>query len=154
MYPYVAPSKRILSLKNPAAKMSKSAPDVQSRILLTDSHTQIKAKIRSAVTDSIPGVTYDPETRPGTSNLLTILGACTNREGSDVAADYRSKGHGELKADVAEAIEGLLRGPRSEFERLREERGYLDDVAKDGAEKARALSEITMLDVRRRIGLS
>ncbi|KAF4604341.1 Tryptophan--tRNA ligase, mitochondrial [Pleurotus pulmonarius] len=148
------PSKRILSLKNPAAKMSKSAPDVQSRILLTDSHTQIKAKIRSAVTDSVPGITYDPETRPGTSNLLTILGACTNREGSDVAADYLNKGHGELKADVAEAIEGLLRGPRNEFERLREERGYLDDVAKDGAERARALSEVTILEVRRRIGLS
>ena len=57
--------------------MSKSAPDQNSRILLTDPSDRIKAKIRGAVTDSTVGITYDPEGRPGAANLLTILAACT-----------------------------------------------------------------------------
>ena len=101
--------------------MSKSSPDVHSRILLTDSTAEIKAKIRGAVTDSIAGITYDPTNRPGTANLLTILAACTGQEPSDVAALYAGKGHGILKSDVADAVEEVIRGPRAEFNKLRSE---------------------------------
>lgn len=134
--------------------MSKSAPDVQSRILLTDTAAQIKSKIRSAVTDSTLGVTYDPASRPGVSNLLTILAACTNEEPDEAAKRYADKGHAEFKADVAGAVEELFKGPRAEFERLRGETGYLADVARAGAVKARELSEVTMQEVRKRVGLS
>lgn len=149
----LAPSRRVLSLKDPSSKMSKSTPDAQSRILLTDTAAQIRSKIRGAVTDSIGNVTYDPVARPGTSNLLSILAACTERDVSDVALDYEGKGHGHLKADVADAVEVLLKGPRAEFERIRTEKSYLDEVAKGGGEKARELSDITMKEVRQRIGL-
>ncbi|OBZ75460.1 Tryptophan--tRNA ligase, mitochondrial [Grifola frondosa] len=149
----ITPSRRILSLKDPSSKMSKSAPDVQSRILLTDTEAQIRAKIRAAVTDSIVGVTYDPVTRPGTANLLTILAACTDEDVVEVAKRYSDKGHGHLKNDVADAVEELIKEPRAEFERLRGEAGYLNAVARDGATKARALSEATMREVRGRIGL-
>ena len=133
--------------------MSKSSPDLNSRILLTDTTAQVRSKIRSAVTDSTLGITYDPETRPGAANLLSILAACTDEGVQTVAGRYSDKGHGELKADVAEAVEELIKGPRAEFERLRKETSYLAEVAKTGAEKARALTEPVMREVRTRIGL-
>ena len=133
--------------------MSKSSPDVSSRILLTDTDVQIKTKIRSAVTDSIRSIAYDPVNRPGTSNLLTILAACTGEEVEDVAGRYAEKGHGALKADVASAVSDLLRQPREEFERLQADPGYLAQVAREGAEKARGKSEGTIREVRRLIGL-
>ena len=134
--------------------MSKSASDVQSRILLTDTTAQIKSKIRGAVTDSLVGVTYDPIGRPGAANLLTILAACTNEEPHEVAERYLNKGHGDLKADVVDAVEELLRGPRAEFEKLKGETGYLSEVARSGAARARERSEVTMQEVRRRVGLA
>ncbi|TFK32598.1 hypothetical protein BDQ12DRAFT_638543 [Crucibulum laeve] len=149
----ITPTRRVLSLKDPSSKMSKSAPDVQSRILLTDSASQIKSKIRSAVTDSIDGVTYDPINRPGASNLLSILAACTDEDPAAVALRYQDKGHGHLKADVTDAVEELLKRPRSEFERLKEEKAYLADVAKEGAERAKEKSWTTLKAVRSIIGL-
>ncbi|KAG1736920.1 uncharacterized protein EDB91DRAFT_1141640 [Suillus paluster] len=116
------PSKRILSLKDPTSKMSKSSPDVQSRILLTDTATQIQSKIRAAVTDSIQGITYDPKDRPGTSNLLTILAACTDSDVTQVAKTYESQGHGDLETRSA----------------------YLDETARRGAARAIEHSEETM----------
>lgn len=134
--------------------MSKSSPDVQSRILLTDTASQIRTKIRGAVTDSIAGITYDPVARPGTSNLLTILAACTDENVTDVARRYESKGHGDLKADIADVVEDMIKAPRAEFERIHRETAYLNQVAKDGAAKARERSAVTMHEVRARVGLN
>jgi len=149
-----APSKRVLSLKDTSAKMSKSAADPNSRILLTDTASQIKSKIRGAVTDSIQGITYDPVSRPGTSNLLSILAACADEDVNDVARRYATKHHGDLKADVADAIEQVLSKPRAEFERLKCETAFLLQVAEDGAARARERSDATIREVRRRVGLA
>jgi tryptophanyl-tRNA synthetase len=134
--------------------MSKSSPDVQSRILLTDTASQIQSKVRAAVTDSIHGITYDPERRPGTSNLLAILAACTDSDVTQVAKTYESHGHGILKRDVAEAVEEFLKGPRATFDRIRHEKAYLDEVARRGAARAMVHSERTMVEVRTRLGLA
>jgi tryptophanyl-tRNA synthetase len=149
------PSSRILSLKDPTSKMSKSAHDVRSRILLTDSAAEISAKIRAAVTDSsTAGITYDPVHRPGTSNLLTILAACTGEDVVEIATRFEGKGHGDLKVEVADAVEELIKGPRKVFEEIRSERSYLHRVAEDGARRARERAAITLTEVRRKIGLS
>ncbi|KAJ3830447.1 hypothetical protein EV361DRAFT_974238 [Lentinula raphanica] len=153
----ITPSKRILSLRDPSSKMSKSSPDTSSRILLTDTSSQIAQKIRSAVTDSIKGITYDPLNRPGTANLLAMLAACNNDEDvRETARRYEGTGknHGDLKKDLTEAVEEMVRRPREEFERLSKERGYLEQVAREGAQKARVKSEATMVEVRKRVGLS
>lgn len=134
--------------------MSKSSPDVQSRILLTDEFAQIQAKFRSAVTDSQLGVTFDPVNRPGVSNIVTILATCTDKSSEMVAELYTSKGHAQLKMDTAEAVESLLRQPREEFKRLKSETGYLEEIAKEGARRAREISEGTMTLVRSQIGLA
>ncbi|KAI0668347.1 tryptophanyl-tRNA synthetase [Trametes maxima] len=149
----ITSSCRVLSLKDPSSKMSKSSPDLNSRILLTDSPSKVRSKIRGAVTDSTLGITYDPVARPGAANLLSIFSACTGEEVTTLAERYAEKGHGDLKSDVADAVEELIKGPRAEFERLRSEKEYLASVAKEGAEKARALSEVTIREVRARIGL-
>lgn len=133
--------------------MSKSSPDAASRILLTDDQQTIARKVKASVTDSLGPITYDPVLRPGTSNLLTILAACMDEPVMEVAKRYEGKGHGVLKTDVTEAIEQLIKGPRNEFEKIKLERGYLDDVASKGAEKARMRSEATMKEVRALIGL-
>lgn len=148
-----APSRRILSLKDPSSKMSKSSPDLSSRILLTDTAAQIKSKIRRAVTDSMQGITYDPVNRPGTSNLLTILAATTEEDVSEVATRYTTKGHGDLKNDVADAIEEMFKVPRGELERLRDDAAYLESVAKDGAARAQERSRTTLYTVRKLLGL-
>jgi tryptophanyl-tRNA synthetase len=151
--PRPAPSRRILSLKDTTSKMSKSAPDTASRILLTDTAATIAYKIRGSVTDSLGPVTYDPVLRPGTSNLLTILAACTDEDVHRVAQKYEGKGHGVLKGDVAEAVESMIERPRKELERLRGERGYLREVSSGGALRARERSEVTMREIRARVGL-
>ena len=134
--------------------MSKSAADANSRIILTDTAAQIKNKIRGATTDSIQGITYDPVSRPGTSNLLLILAACTDEDVVEVAKRYANKNHGDLKADVSDAIEEAFKGPRAEFEKLRSESAYLTRISEEGAAKARAKSDITIKEVRRRVGLA
>ncbi|KDR82004.1 hypothetical protein GALMADRAFT_114916 [Galerina marginata CBS 339.88] len=149
----ITPCRRVLSLKDPSAKMSKSSPDISSRILLTDSGSQIERKIRGAVTDSLQGITYDPVNRPGTSNLLSILAACEDQDIDNVVRRYEGKGHGYLKKDVAEAVENMLKGPRAEFERLRQDKEYLSNLAKEGAERAKERSRRTMQEVRTMIGL-
>ena len=88
-----APSKWILSLKDPSSKMSESSPANASYILLTDTGAQIKAKICGAITDSAQGITYDFVSRSGTSNLLTIPAACIDCDVVEVAKRYANKGH-------------------------------------------------------------
>ncbi|OCB91092.1 hypothetical protein A7U60_g1657 [Sanghuangporus baumii] len=147
------PAKRILSLKDPSAKMSKSARDENSRILLTDDTITIRNKIRGAVTDSLSGVSYDTEARPGTSNLLTLLAGCLDEDVHAVAERYKDKGHGALKIDVTDVLEETLREPRAEFFRLRADPGHLQALADKGAERAKEISQRTLAEVRRLVGL-
>ena len=133
--------------------MSKSSPDPSTRIQLTDTFPEISRKVRSAVTDSIQGITYDPVNRQGTSNLLSILSACRDEPVETIVKRYEGKGHGALKKEVSEGLEELLKGPRAEFHRLQREKGYLTAIAKDGAEKAREISSRTLHKVRVLVGL-
>jgi tryptophanyl-tRNA synthetase len=135
--------------------MSKSASDPNSRILLTDPYPTILQKLKRAPTDSLPTITYDPLTRPGTSNLLLLLASCRGEDVESIAERYQSAGtgHGELKRDVAAAVEEMLKGPRELFERLRVERGYLGELEKKGAEKARVVSRAPVGEVRKVLGL-
>jgi tryptophanyl-tRNA synthetase len=152
--------------------MSKSAHDPSSRILLTDSPHDIHAKIKRAVTDSKRGVTWDPTERPGVSNLIRILIACEqeykryengvqvdeseDKEVENVLRRYSGDERAiqNLKLHVSEAIVEALRSPQEQFERLRGEVGYLEQIAEDGSERAKELAGVTMCAVRKMVGLS
>ncbi|KAF9528207.1 tryptophanyl-tRNA synthetase [Crepidotus variabilis] len=151
----ITPFKRVLSLKDPTSKMSKSSPDPTSRILLTDTYPMIQQKLRGAVTDSNSHISFDPINLRGTANLLSILSACTGETIPNIVARYtgKEKAHGILKMEVADSLEEIWRQPRQDFERLRGETEFLDAVAKEGARKAKDMTQQTMKEVRTLVGL-
>ncbi|KAL7414468.1 hypothetical protein BDY24DRAFT_350149 [Mrakia frigida] len=153
----ITPSKRILSLRNPLQKMSKSSPDLSSRILLTDPYPSIQSKLRTALTDSLPFISFDPVSRPGVSNLLSIHSACTG-ENVDHAADrFRDFSMKEFKSAVAEGVEGKIGAVRREMERFGKRGGaedaYLREVGERGARKARERAREVLEEVKEKVGL-
>jgi tryptophanyl-tRNA synthetase len=159
----ISPAKRVMSLMDPEKKMSKSHPNPKSRILLTDSDELIRSKIKGAVTDSIEGITFEPERRPGVSNLVEILAHATAAAGSptdsssmsldDIAKDMHSSSMRALKDRVADAVCGVIGPIREKCEAIIQDQQALDDVAAEGAEKARASAAGTIERVKRTIGL-
>ncbi|KAL8278420.1 hypothetical protein RQP46_009110 [Phenoliferia psychrophenolica] len=144
---------RIQSLRNPLSKMSKSDPAPGGKILLTDSRASIQSKIKSAVTDSIPGVTWDPTNRPGIAALLQIHSGYSGDSVEDLATRFSGeKGIRELKESCAEAIDGALSRFRGEYERVRKEDGYLRERERDGARRAEEVARGVMKEVREVVG--
>jgi tryptophanyl-tRNA synthetase len=144
---------RIMDLQQPSKKMSKSTGTIAGTIFLTDDPATIARKVRRAVTDTGTEVAYDPEHKPGVSNLLEILAACLDEPASPAELAGRYHSYGALKADVADALIGLL----SPFQaRLAELRSSMDEVRKilaTGASQAREEAARTLARAREAIGL-
>lgn len=133
--------------------MSKSAPHPASKIFLTDSPAKIHSKIKSAVTDSTAGVTWDPEHRPGIATLLQIHEGYSGEPAQEIARRFSTAtGIGALKAEVAEVVSEGLRSFRDEFARLRTEEVYLREKEEQGARRAREAAQATMREVRAAVG--
>lgn len=133
--------------------MSKSAPHPSSKILLTDKPAEIHAKIKTAVTDSTQGVTWEPENRPGVAALLQIFSGYSGERVEDIAARFSgSRGIMEMKESLSACISESLANFRSEFERIRREDGYLLQREQEGARKAREAAQATMREVREVVG--
>jgi tryptophanyl-tRNA synthetase len=154
---FTAPAKRVMSLQEPHLKMSKSHKDPRSRILLTDSPEEISQKVMAALTDSTNSVSFDPNSRPGVSNLLELLYHLNGSKKSpeEIGKDLAGQKLGALKSLVAETIITALAGIRDRYKELvAEDNGrYLDHLEAKGAEKARANAEATMEVVRAAVGL-
>ncbi|GAC75158.1 mitochondrial tryptophanyl-tRNA synthetase [Moesziomyces antarcticus T-34] len=168
----ITPTKRVLSLRDPTSKMSKSAPDANSRILLTDTPEEVRRKVRKAVTDAEVQLSYAPEQRPGVSNLLAILAALksqTNAVGTvgmehagpeewaerlnqEIRESGASSGQ-HLKATLTDAVVETLRPIQTELERLRKDPGFLTEMEQLGKQKAQSVARRTMSQVRKSIGL-
>ncbi|KAJ9479715.1 Tryptophan--tRNA ligase, mitochondrial [Pseudozyma hubeiensis] len=171
----ITPTKRVLSLRDPTSKMSKSAPDVNSRVLITDTPKEVERKVRKAVTDAQRVLRYDPVGRAGVSNLLSILAALrpptrgnpAEREGegkgdaqlwadrlnAEIEATGASSGQ-HLKATLTEAVVETLRPIQQELERLRKDPGYLHQMEQLGRDKAQTVARRTMSQVRKSVGLA
>lgn len=152
----IAPAKRIMSLKEPSLKMSKSELDSRSRIDLTDSPEEISKKIRLALTDSTAGVSYDPLARPGISNLLAILSHLQKQGSSEALAQrHNSLSLAEFKHLVTTTISDHLCDFRRRYSDLMEAGNahYLDEVAARGAQKARDQANLMLQKVRYATGL-
>ena len=109
---------RIMDLQNPTAKMSKSLDSPQGTIKLLDDPTAITKRIKTAVTDSDNEIRFDPDAKPGVSNLLQILGAVTDEPVAEVAAKFSGSGYGALKTAVAEAVVEFVRPLQERYAEL------------------------------------
>jgi len=141
---------KIVDLQDPTSKMSKSSPS--GCVFLLDEDKVSAKKIKSAVTDSDRDIRFDPEAKPGVSNLLTLQQAITGSPMDEIVLGYANRGYGDLKSETAEVVLGAISPIR---ERTRE---YLADPAElrrlmdVGAGKARAAAEPTLSAVYERVG--
>ena len=143
---------RIMSLDDPARKMSKSNPNPQSRIEILDSPDDIRKKVGRAVTDSDREIRYDPQGKPAVSNLLVIYSLTADMTIDGLVAQYEGKGYGALKKDLAEAIVAHLTPIQEKYREIRQS-GRAEDVLRQGAITAAQVAEETMDLVRERVGL-
>ena len=142
---------RVMSLQDPSRKMSKSDPD-DCFISMLDQPDVIRRKIRRAVTDSDAEIRYDPDNKPGVSNLLAILCALTGEEIAAAAACFEGRGYGELKNAVAEAVVGTLEPIQADYRRYLSDKAYLEATWRAGAERASRIAERTLAKLMKKIG--
>jgi len=142
---------RVMDLQHPGAKMSKSVNSPLGTVLMLDTPSEIERKVRKAVTDTDGVVRYDPESKPGLSNLLELLSVATGRTPAEAAGSYRR--YGDLKNDVAEALVELLRPVRERREALAADPGAVAAMLASGADKARAVASATYRRAAEAIGL-
>lgn len=145
---------RIRSLQNPVKKMSKSDDDPLATIFILDEPQRIRKKIMSAVTDSSAEISYDEEKKPGVSNLLQILSAATGKTINTWVQEFEGKGYAELKKQTAEAVIEMLLPVQKRYNEIMEDRSYLDQVQKAGAEAAQRRAYRTLSKVYRKIGFT
>ena len=142
---------RVMDLQDPTRKMSKSEDSPQGTILVLEDLDAVARKVKRAVTDTDNEVRYDPAGKPGVSNLLAILSACTGPSPADLADRYSQ--YGPLKADTAEAVVETLRPIQERYRELAADPAGTRAVLAAGAEKARARAAVKMATVRERLGL-
>lgn len=145
---------RIMSLSTPTSKMSKSDKDPNGCVYLRESPDVIARKFKKAVTDSDTEhcVRFDPVEKPGVSNLMSIYSACTGKTMEAIEAEFDGKGYGAFKPAVGEAVIETLRPVREESDRLLKDKAYLEQVYREGAEKASYIANKTLRKVYKKVG--
>ena len=152
--PYIAksPAARIKSLTEPTQKMSKSdAPE--SFIAMTDDADTIRRKLRRAVTDSDGEIRVDPVNKPGVTNLITICAAMSGKTAEEVCHELDGQGYGALKEAAAAAVIDTLSPIQAEYQRLVNDKTYLNEVLRSGAERASGRALRTLRKVYKKVGL-
>ena len=142
---------KIMSLQEPEKKMSKSDENANSHILLLDDPDTIMRKCKRAVTDSEACIAYRDE-QPGLKNLIDIYCACLGKTSEEAIREFEGKGYGDLKMAVGEAVVSVLKPLQDEVARLEKDKGYLDSIIKENAEKAQYFANKTLRKVQRKVG--
>jgi tryptophanyl-tRNA synthetase len=143
---------KIFDLQDPTIKMSKSASTPKGLINLLDEPKATAKKIRSAVTDTGTEVRYDPENKPGVSNLLVVHSTLTGATVADLEERYEGKGYGVLKTDVADAVVEFVTPFKERTEHYLDDTETLDAILAEGAEKARTVAAETLARTFERVG--
>jgi tryptophanyl-tRNA synthetase len=141
---------RVMSLKDPNKKMSKSDPD--GCLFIDDSPEDIKRKLARAVTDSDASILYDPEKKPGLSNLLEIYGAFVDKDPHAVAIMFEGKQYSDLKAGLAELIANHFAKFRAEKTKLLAKPAAMKKILAVGSEKAGGVATKKMAEVKKKVG--
>ena len=145
-------SARIMSLRDGTKKMSKSDESDKSRINLSDNADQIAEKFRKSKTDSYDHISYDPDTRPDVSNLISIYSALSGKSVDDVVASYSGKGFFEFKSDLADVAVSVLSPISFKYHDYLRNEDYLRAVLKQGAIKAEPVAANTLQRVKDLLG--
>ncbi len=142
---------RVMDLQAPERKMSKTTGTDAGLVYLADEPAAIERKIRRAVTDPGTDVVFDPENKPGVSNLLAILSAATNEDPTALAARYTQ--YGPLKADTAAAVVEMLRPVQDRYREVCADPSFVESVLAEGAARAGKVAAETVARARRAVGL-
>ena len=146
-------SARIMGLQDPESKMSKSATNPNDVIFIEDEEEVIIKKFKKAVTDSENKVKFDPEKKPGVSNLMQIYSAITMKTMEEIEEEFNGKGYGDFKMAVANCVVEKLKPIQKRYKELLENREYLEKIYTEGAENARKIASKTLREVKDKIGI-
>lgn len=143
---------RIMSLQEPEKKMSKSDINENNYLALLDPPDVIKRKIKRAVTDSAREITADSLQKPGVGNLLTIYSVLNELDADGLMDKFGGKQYSVLKAELSDSLVAFLEPFQTRYNEIMTEKGYLNSVLDEGAEKARMIARRTLSKVYRKIG--
>jgi tryptophanyl-tRNA synthetase len=133
--------------------MSKSDPNNMSRIELTDTPNSIKKKIAKALTDSENYISYDPQARPGVSSLVQIYSSCSDIPIDQVVEKFNGQGFKEFKSDLTQVLIKKIEPIQKRYQELKNDPSYVQQVLKEGAQKADNLAQIKLDQVMKVMGL-
>ena len=142
---------KIMSLQDPAKKMSKSDENVNGSIYLMDDPDTIMRKCKRAVTDSEACVAYRDE-QPGVKNLIDIYSACTGKTPAEVVREFEGRGYGDFKMAVGESVISVLKPLQDRVKELEKDKSYIDSVIKNNSEKAQYFANKTLRKVQKKVG--
>jgi len=143
---------RLMSLRHPENKMSKSSDDINGTIYFNDKKDNILKKFKSSVTDSENIVRYDPKNKPGISNLIEIYAAVNGKEISDTEKEFENSQYGEFKIAVAETVIDYLDPIKKNFDDLTSDN--LEDIVVSNLKSAKDSAQKTIIEVEEALGIS
>ena len=143
---------RLMSLRHPENKMSKSSDDINGTIYFNDEKDNILKKFKSSVTDSENIVKYDPKNKPGISNLIEIYAAVNDKEISDTEKEFENSQYGEFKIAVAETVIDYLDPIKKNFDELTSDN--LEDIVVSNLKSAKDSARKTIIEVEEALGIS
>ena len=143
---------RLMSLRHPENKMSKSSDDINGTIYFNDKKDNILKKFKSSVTDSENIVRYDPKNKPGISNLIEIYSAVNDKEISDTEKEFENSQYGEFKIAVAETVVDYLDPIKKNFDDLTSDN--LEDIVVSNLKLAKDSAQKTIIEVEEALGIS
>ncbi len=142
---------KVMSLQDPAKKMSKSDENPNGSIYLLDDPDTIMRKCKRAITDSEGCIRYS-EAQPGLMNLINIYSACTGKSADEIVKEFEGQGYGVFKEALGEVVCGVLSPLQSRIKELEKDKAYIDKVIKENAEKAQYYSNKTLRKVQKKVG--
>ncbi|MBW4666797.1 MAG: tryptophan--tRNA ligase [Cyanomargarita calcarea GSE-NOS-MK-12-04C] len=145
---------RVMSLVDGTKKMSKSDPSELSRINLLDPPDAIAKKIKKCKTDLVRGLTFDDPERPECNNLLTLYMLLAGKTKEEVAVECQDMGWGQFKPLLTETTINALKPIQEKYQQVMDDKGYLESVLRDGREKAQAIANQTLTQVKAAMGYS
>ena len=143
---------RLMSLRHPENKMSKSSDDINGTIYFNDEKDNILKKFKSSVTDSENIVKYDPKNKPGISNLIEIYAAVNDKEISETEKEFENSQYGEFKIAVAETVIDYLDPIKKNFNDLTSDN--LEDIVVSNLKSAKDSAQKTIIEVEEALGIS